>query len=65
MQDQNLRDPFQSAYRSRHSTKTALLHVYNDILPDGVFLVHLDLSAAFGTVDHTILLSFLENHIGL
>ena len=70
MQDQNLLDPFQSAYRSGHSTETALLRVHNDILRiidngSGVFLVLLDLSAAFDTVDHTILLSFLENHIGL
>ena len=70
MQDQNLLDPFQSAYRSGHSTETALLRVHNDILRiinngNGVFLVLLDLSAAFDTVDHTILLSFLENHIGL
>ena len=72
MQDQNLLDTFQSAYRSGHSTETALLRVHNDILliiynGSGVFLVLLDLSAAFDTVDHTIciLLSFLENHIGL
>ena len=69
MQDQNLLDPFQSAYRSGHSTETALLRVHNDILliiynGNGVFLVLLDLSAAFNTVDYTILLSFLENHIG-
>ena len=70
MQDQNLLDPFQSAYQSGHSTETALLRVHNDILRiidngSGVFLVLLDLSAAFDTVDHTILISFLENHIGL
>ena len=70
MKDQNLLDPFQSAYRSGHSTETALLRVDNDILRfvdngDGVYLVLLGLSAAFDTTDHTILLSFLENHIGL
>ena len=58
MQDQNLLDPFQSAYRSGHNTETALLHVHNDILRiidngNGVFLVLLNLSTAFDTVDHT------------
>ena len=70
IKDQYLLDPFQSAYRSGHSTHTALLRAYNDILrfinnEDWAFLVHLDLSAAFDHVDHTILLSCLENHIGL
>ena len=70
MKDQNLLDPFQSAYRSGHSTEPALLRVHNDILRfvdkgDGVYLVLLDLSVAFDTVHHIISLSFLENHIGL
>ena len=53
----------QSAYRQHHSTETALLWVKNDILLNMnrqhvTLLVLLDLSAAFDTVDHTILLIF-------
>ena len=70
MQENNLLDPMQSAYKKSHSTETALLRIHNDIISSidrgkGVFLILLDLSAAFDTVDHHILLSFLENHIGL
>ena len=55
----------QSAYCKRHSTETALLRVHNDLLmamdrQHVVLLVLLDLSAAFDTVDHTILLSRLN-----
>ena len=63
-------DQYQSAYRKGHSTETALVRVHNDILRAvdkglGVCLILLDLSAAFDTVDHTILLTFLKEHIGL
>ena len=55
--DNNIVDSFQSAYRTGHSCETALLRVYNDIVTtvgkgNGSFLVLLDLSAAFDTIDH-------------
>ena len=70
MTENNLMDPYQSAYRKGHSTETALVRVHNDIVSAvdkglGVCLILLDLSAAFDTVDHTILLTFLKEHIGL
>ena len=58
--------PFlQYAYRKHYSTETALLRVLNGILmsPDhreDVVLVMLDLSAAFDTLDHEILISRLH-----
>lgn len=66
----NLLDKFQSAYRAFHSTETALLRVHNDItmaIDKGkcAFLILLDLSAAFDTVDHETLLAFLKDYIGL
>ncbi len=58
----------QSAYRKYHNTETALVKVYNDIMEvvDGgscVIIVLLDLSAAFGSVDHAILLHGLEKRL--
>ena len=55
--DNNIVDSFQSAYRAGHSCETTLLRVYNDIVTtvgkgNGSFLVLLDLSAAFDTIDH-------------
>lgn len=60
----------QSAYKQFHSTETALVKVFNDIILDvdrnrTVILLLLDLSAAFDTVDHTILIERLANHFGL
>ena len=65
LQNNNLFEPFQSAYKQFHSCETALVRVQNDILRavDNnccVVLLLLDLSAAFDTVDHTILLNRLS-----
>ena len=66
----SLGEPFQSAYRQFHSTEMALTCVMNDIMLSLdqcrlVFLVLLDLSAAFDTVDHQILLDRLASRIGV
>ena len=63
-------DPLQSAYRDKHSTETALIKVQNDILSaldagSSAILLMLDLSAAFDTIDHDILLSRLCNVYGI
>ena len=60
----------QSAYRCFHSTETALLCVFNDILcaidrHQEVVLVLLDLSSAFDTIDHTALLERLRYRYGM
>ena len=67
--DNNIVDSFQSAYRAGHSCETALLRVYNDIVTtgkgNGSFIVPLDLSAAFDTIDHDYLLYILEKYVGI
>ena len=65
-----LRDKMQSAYRSGHSTETALLRIKNDIdaaldRKSMVILVMLDLSSAFDTIEHEVLLTRLEHTFGI
>ena len=70
MSSNSLHEKFQSAYRKNHGTETALLKIQNDILRAldsrrGVILVMLDLSAAFDTIDHDILIERLRTRIGV
>ena len=62
LDNNSLREPYQSAYTQYHSTETAIICVQSDIcsaLDSGAIavLVLLDLSAAFDTLDHDILLN--------
>ena len=71
MNTNNLLNPGQLAYPPGYSTETALLRVHNDIVMSvnagqDVFLVFVELvAAAFDTVDHDILLSFLKDFVGV
>ena len=60
----------QSAYRQNYSTETALLHITNCLLESTdqgrvSILSLLDLSAAFDTIDHNILLERLHMTFGI
>ena len=70
LEQNGLMNVHQSAYRANHSTETALLRILNDLLSildqDKVSaLLLLDLSAAFDTIDHSLLLSCLETSFGI
>ena len=56
--------------QANHSCETSLLKIINDMLwamerKNVTAMVVMDLSAAFDTVDHDILLSILENKFGI
>jgi len=63
-------NPLQSAYRKHHSTETSLIHLLNSIYHAAdnrlaTLLLSLDLSAAFDTTDHVILLNRLTFSFGI
>ena len=68
--DNGLLERLQSAYKEGHSIETALVRVHNDLLTamdrrDCVLLILLDLSAAFDTLDHELLLQRLNTRCGV
>ncbi len=70
MADNNLFEPYQSAYRSDHSTETALLCVMDSLLValdnrSHVFVSLLDCSAAFDLVVHDTLLKRMSARLGV
>ena len=70
LDNNQLQEEFQSAYRAKHSTETALMKVRNDITMaidtgQSAMLVLLDLSAAFDTVEVDTLIHTLQDHFGV
>ena len=66
----NQMEPYQSAYREHFSTETALLRVKSDILEainkkEIMCLVMLDLSAAFDSLEHSLILTHLKYCFGI
>jgi len=66
----NLLDPHQSAYCKHHSTETALLYIHDHLInaigsQKVSCLCLLDLSAAFDTIDHNILITRLSSWFGI
>ena len=69
-EDNHLLPNFQSAYWANYSTEISLVKLVNNILwsmekKQIPMVAILDLSAAFNTVDHDILLSILNKQFGI
>ena len=63
-------NPFQSAYRKHHSTETTFIRITDSlrnicVTGHAAVLVSLDLSAAFDTLDHNILIDILDRHFNI
>jgi hypothetical protein len=70
IQENNLHCMWQSGYRKYHSCETAMIKIISDIDEivsngDMVALILLDLSAAFDTVDHQVLVNRLQTDFGI
>ena len=70
LEKNDLSDIYQYAYKKQHSIETALVRVQNDLLMAldsgcSVILLLLDLSAAFDTIDHSIMLHRLSFRFGI
>ena len=68
--NQDLMPSYQLAYRANHSCETSVLKLCSDILwamerQEITALVALDLSMAFDTVNHRVLLNVLQNQFGI
>ena len=70
LKENNIMEELQSGFRTNHSTETALTKIVSDLRLNSdankvSILVLLDLSAAFDTIDHDILINRLEKLVGL
>ena len=70
IESKSLHCPFQSGYRPNHSCETLMISLMDDVLKrmgngDVVILLLLDLSAAFDTIDHNILIQRLLSDFGI
>ena len=59
-----------SAYKAHHNTETTPVKVFNDIILNvdsgsGSFLIFLDLSSAFDTIDYDLFCTVFERHLGI
>ena len=66
----DLMPDYQSAYQANYSCETALVKIMDDILwlmekQEEVPLIAINLSAAFDTVDHELLLAVLRKKFGI